>query len=347
VSKKCLLTGGCGFIGSHMTEYLLRHTDWRIVILDRIDAAGDLNRLYRMPSWGTHRHRVEFRHHDLRAAISPGVAAELLSPFGLTPFDRVIHLAAGSHVDRSVSEPTLFVLDNVLGTEHLLEALLRPGFFRKDTGRILHFSTDEVFGAAPPGVAFKPWDRFNATNPYAATKVGAEALALACAYTFDLPLVVSHCTNVIGPGAAMEKFLCIAMACIADGIEVPIHAVDGKVCSRFYVDVENVCSATLAILERGTTVDGSERAGRYNISGDADLSNIELCKMVARIMGKEFRYRLVENPSGRLKPDLRYCIDDAETRALGWKPPVKFEDGLARTVEAFLRRHETKRASAQ
>lgn len=345
MTLKCLVTGGAGFIGSHMVEYLLRHTDWNLVVLDRLDSAGSLNRLYGMPSWSTHRHRVAYRHHDLRAAVSHGVAGELVAPFGISPFDRVIHLAAGSHVDRSVSEPTLFVLDNVLGTEHLLEFLLKPGAFRKDTGRALHVSTDEVFGAAPPGQAFKPWARFNPTNPYSATKAGAEALAVACAATFDLPMLITHMTNVVGPNQHPEKFLPIAMACIANGDEVPIHAVNGQVCSRYYVDVENVCSAMLTILERGQLLDGTERAGRYNISGDVELSNIELCKRVARIMGREFKHRLVESPPGRLKPDLRYCLDDAETRALGWSPPVRFDEGLARTVEAFMAKLEPRRAA--
>lgn len=334
---KCLITGGCGFIGSHLVEYLLRHTDWELVILDRLDAAGSLNRLYGMPSWSTHRHRVAYRHHDLRAALNASVLSEVAAPFGGGPFDRVLHLAAGSHVDRSVTEPTLFVLDNVLGTEHLLEALRVPWFFDAN-GRALHMSTDEVFGSAPKGAAFKPWARFNPTNPYSATKAGAEALAVAFASTFNLPLLVTHATNVVGPGQHPEKFLPIAMARIADGAPVPIHAVAGRVCSRYYVDVENVCSALLAILERGHVLDGSEQSGRYNVSGDVELSNIELCQRVARIMGKELRYELVENPAGRLRPDLRYCIDDAETRALGWSPPVKFDDGLARTIEAFMAR---------
>lgn len=346
---KCLLTGGAGFIGSHMIEYLLRHTNWNIVCLDRLDSAGSLNRLYSMPSWGTHRHRVAFRHHDLRAAISHGVAAEILGAFGMEPFDRVIHMAAGSHVDRSVAEPTLFVLDNVLGTEHLLEFMMKPGILRRDTGRALHMSTDEVFGSAPDGTSFKPWSRFNPTNVYAATKAGAEALTIACAYTWHLPLMVSHCTNVTGPRQAPEKFVPIAMQAIATGESVPIHAVDGIVCSRYYVDVENVCSALLWMLEKGTFLDGSEQAGRYNISGDVELSNIELCQRIADLMGKPLKYRLVENPPGRLRPDLRYSIDDAELRALGWRPPVTFNAGLARTVDAFMSDHPefAKKAAAE
>lgn len=346
---KCLLTGGAGFIGSHLIEHLLRHTNWNIVCLDRLDSAGSLNRLYSMPSWGTHRHRVAYRHHDLRAAISHGVAGEILGAFGMDPFDRVLHLAAGSHVDRSVSEPTLFVLDNVLGTEHLLEFMLKPGVFRRDTGRALHMSTDEVFGAAPDGTSFKPWSRHNPTNPYAATKAGAEALAVACAYTWQLPLMVSHCSNVIGPRQAPEKFLPIAMAGIAGGTSVPIHAVGGMVCSRYYVHVDNVCSALHFMLERGTFLDGTEESGRYNISGDVELSNLELCERIASIMGKPFKHHIMENPPGRLRPDLRYSIDDTELRELGWNPPVTFNAGLARTVESFLSDHPeyTRKAAAE
>ena len=322
-----------------MIEHLLRYTNWNIVCLDRLDSAGSLNRLYSMPSWGTHRHRVAYRHHDLRARVSHAVGCEILGPFGREPFDRVIHMAAGSHVDRSVSEPTIFVLDNVLGTEHLLEFMLMPGAFRRDTGRALHFSTDEVFGSAPDGEAFKPWSRFNPTNVYAATKAGAESLVIACAYTWQLPLTVTHCTNVTGHRQAAEKFLPIAMQQIASGNSVPIHAVSGMPCSRYYVDVENVCSATLHILEKGTLLDGSERAGKYNICGDVELSNIELCERIASLMGKKLKYHLVENPPGRLRPDLRYCVDDTELRALGWTPPVTFDAGLARTVELFLVDH--------
>ncbi len=117
---------------------------------------------------------------------------------------------------------------------------------------------------------------------------------------------------------------------------VPIHTVEGVPCSRYYVDVENVCSALHAIVTRGTLLDGSTERGKYNISGDVELSNVELVERIAKIMGKPANYHLVENPPGRLRPDLRYAIDDAETRALGWAPPVSFDDGLKRTVEAFL-----------
>jgi dTDP-glucose 4,6-dehydratase len=340
-----LVTGAAGFIGSHFVDYLLRTTDWGIACLDRLDSAANLARLTSMSSWKANADRVAVRFHDLRGVVNHEVAGQLVGPFGFRPFDYVVHLAAGSHVDRSVSDPGLFVLDNCVGTLNLLDFCRKPGVLSKD-GRILVFSTDEVFGPAPAGVSFKPWDRHNPGNPYAASKSGSENIAIGHAATFGMPIVVTHCSNVTGSGQASEKFLPLAMMKTALGDSVPIHTVDGKPCSRYYVDVENVCSATHAVLTRGSLLDGSDVAGKYNISGDVELNNVELVERIAAVMGKPARYHLVENPPGRLRPDLRYAIDDTETRALGWAPPVTFDAGLKRTVEAFLATWTDPRAEA-
>ena len=325
--KRLLLTGAAGFVGANFTDYTLRHTDWEIVCLDRLDHAGNLNRLAGLPAFGEHfGQRVSVAYHDLRAAVSNNTARALGS------FDYIVHMAAGSHVDRSILDPTGFVEDNVNGTAHALDFARRGGL--RDGGRFVYFSTDEVFGPAPPGISFKPWAQHNPQNPYAAAKAGGESLCPSYAACYGLPIIVTHCTNVIGPGQDEEKFLPRLVRALHEGKTVEVHAVHGIPCSRYYTHVDNISSAALFLLEHGTILDGSAESGRYNISGEREVDNLELVRLVADIMVKVPDMRLMERPPGRIKPDLRYCVDDSATRALGWVQPVTFLDGLIRAVTA-------------
>ncbi len=330
--KRLLLTGGCGFIGSHLARHVLANKDWQVVVLDRLDSAGNQSRLRdcfeRWPD------RIALVHHDLRAAINDVVGIDLMTGgnrWEFAQFDYVAHLAAGSHVERSCKAPIEFVLDNVLGTANLLE-FVRLNAAVKDDGRTLYFGTDEQFGSAPPGVSFKPWSRFNGLNPYAATKAGGDALAVAWAHTYSMPVVLTRSGNAFGPGQDGEKFIPIATKKILNDESVPVHAVGGVPCSRLYVYVENVCSATLHVLQHGTLLDGSDESGRYNITASEEISNVRLVASVGEILGKAARYHLVENPPGRLRPDLRYSISGEELTAIGWEPKVSFHSGLERTV---------------
>lgn len=323
---RILITGAAGFLGSHLTRYILTETDWDVVALDRLDEAASLARLG--PVTHSHPGRFRFVWHDLRAAVNPNA-------FGCDalrgPFDFIAHLAAGSHVDRSVSDPLGFIGDNVVGTGHLLE------FARHHAPRakLLYFSTDEVFGPAPTGVFYRPWDRHAPRNPYAASKSAGEQMAVSYAETFGLPIVVSHATNFVGEGQAVEKFLPIAMDKLMRGATIDIHAVNGVPCSRYYTHAENAASAVLRILTHGTVIDGSDRAGRYNISGEVEVSNIDLVTRLGELMGVRPRWQLIERPPGRLAPDLRYAISGEELEAIGWTRPVDFEEGLRRTIAAF------------
>lgn len=333
---RILVTGAAGFIGSHLVDRILKTTDWDVTCLDRLDHAGNLGRLAALPSFERNRHRCRVVFHDLRAAISPGVVRQL------GDFDFVAHLAAGSHVDRSVVDPSGFVLDNVLGTAHLLD------WCREHARRTLVFSTDEVLGSALDGVTFFEGDRLNPLNPYAATKAGSELLAPAYANTYRMDIVVTRCANVFGERQDPEKFIPLCIRKVMSGEVVQIHSREMIIplhdyrrelvpSSRLYTHVENVTAATLLVLESGESIGGEDAdTGRYHISGGEERSNLTVAQDIARIMNKQLEYELVVDPPGRPRPDMRYSIDASKLRRLGWEPETTFTEGLVRTVRSEL-----------
>ena len=331
---KILLTGSAGFIGSHLCRYILANTDWTIVGLDRIDFAGDAQRMS-----GLDPKRFAFVWHDLRAPILGATAKRVLTGngrLGAGPFDFVAHLAAGSHVDRSVSCPVEFFHDNVLGTVHLLEWARNPDHLGHE-GRFLYFSTDEVFGPSDDAGAFLPGDRMNPLNPYAAAKAGGEVACPAWVNTFGMRVMISHATNFFGPGQDDEKFVPRAVKQILAGEPVQIHTVNGEPCRRYYTHVENACSAVVHMLRFGDCIDPADASsGRYNVTGERDVSNVDLVREIGRILGKDPIIKLVENPPTRIRPDLSYWVSGEALESIGWKQGVSFEAGLKMTVEAVL-----------
>lgn len=344
--KKVLITGAVGFIGSHLVEAILKQTDWKVVCLDRLDTSGNINRMTDMDCWEEQKHRVKFYHHDLRAEINDSVSHMLLmsdstevDQNGLrlpVPFDYVVHLAAGTHVDRSITDPLGFVQDNVVATANLLDFFRKYGDLAlKHDGRILYFSTDEVFGPAMEGVLYKEWDRHNPNNPYAAAKSAGEELAIAFAHTYKMPIVITHCMNVFGERQHPEKFVPMTIKKILNGEEVIIHSdkTKTKAGTRFYLHARNVCSAVMYVLEHGKLLNGSGTQGKYNIVGDKEVSNLEMAQTIATIMGKELKYKMIDFHSSRPGHDLRYGLDGSLLRDLGWIPPVDYEKSLERMVE--------------
>ncbi len=300
--KRVLLTGGAGFIGHHVVADLLIRDGYHVTMLDRLDHSGNLNRLSEI---GLPHSRARFVFHDLRAAINEQLAEQL------GQFDYILHLAAATHVDRSITNPMAFVLDNVVATCNLLEYARHnpPSLF-------IYFSTDEVFGPAPPGVFYKEDDRYRSGNPYAATKAGAEELCIAYHNTYGLPVVVTHTMNVIGVRQNPEKFLPMTIAKVRDGETVTIHA--DKSCttpgSRFYIDAEDVADAVLFLMERGVVGE------KYNIVGPNEINNYELARRIAYTVGKQLRCEMVDFHSSRPGHDLRYALSGEKMRAMGWQP---------------------------
>lgn len=313
---KTLVTGAAGFIGHHVVEHLLETTGWELVLLDKIDSAGNLNRLANL--WDPE--RMSFVYHDLQAPINPLLQSQI------GHIDNILHLAASSHVDRSILDPASFVLNNVLGTAHLLD------FARIGGSRTLYFSTDEVFGPAPEGRAFKEWDRYHAGNPYAATKAGAEELCLAYSNTYKLPVLVTHCMNVFGERQHPEKYVPSTIRKVLHGERVMVHADSTRTRpgSRFYIHARDVAAAALFVLEQG------ELGEKYNIVGEREVSNLEMAQLIAGFVGQPLRYELVDFHSSRPGHDLRYALDGTKLRDLGWKPPFGFENALERTVKWTL-----------
>ena len=291
--KRILLTGGAGFIGHALVDYLLAYTDHEIVLLDRLDSAGNLNRLHEIDIQGEKRARFVF--HDLRASINDQLAKQL------GEFDYILHLAAGTHVDRSIHYPMEFVQDNVVATCNLLEYARQAG-----CEKFIQFSTDEVFGPAAPGVKFKEDDPFNCSNPYSATKAGAEVLALAYWKTYKVPVLVTHTMNVIGIRQHPEKFIPNTIAKLRAGREIIIHCgTDGKPGSRYYIDAHDVSRGVMVLLEAGNVGE------KYNIVGQREFSNLEVAEIIAQEMNVEMKYQLVEGarPGNRPGHDIRYALD--------------------------------------
>lgn len=314
-----LLTGGAGFLGSHVADHLIQNTDHEIVFLDRLDFSGNLNRIKEIKDWEKNRNRCRWVYHDLKAEINPQLQEQI------GKIDFIIHMAASTHVDRSIINPLSFVYDNVLGTAHVLE------YARKiEPSLLINFSTDEVFGPAPDGVSFKEWDRYKSGNPYSATKAGAEELGLAYHNTYGVPVVTVHCMNLFGQRQNPEKYIPKLIAYIRDGKEISIHAnADCSMAgSRFYIHARNTADAVLLLMNKG------EAGDKYNIVGEKEIDNLTLAQLVAAIQGKSLHYRMVHQD--RPGHDLRYALSGEKLSAMGWEPPSTFEQSLESTVKWTL-----------
>jgi len=324
--KKVLITGGAGFIAHHLIGQILKNTDWEIISLDRLDYSGNLNRLHDlMLSFNPNiRKRVRIVHHDLKAELNPLVRSEI------GKVDCILHLAAGSHVDRSIDYPMEFVLDNVVGTCNILN------FARtiENLELFMYFSTDEIFGPAPNGIKYKENDRYNSTNPYSATKAGGEELAVAFQNTYGLPVYITHTMNVFGERQHPEKYIPMTIKNVRDGNIVTIHSDSTKTIpgSRHYIHAEDVASAVLFLVNyegKFETTWGGAKCPKFNIVGSEELNNLQLAQIIAEAQDKELKYELVDFHSARPGHDLRYALDGNKMKNIGWSPAKSVRERIA------------------
>ena len=323
MSKKILITGGAGFIAHHVIDKILSTTDWEVVTLDRLDFSGNLNRLNEVVSAypESERKRVKVVHHDLKAELNP----EIISTIG--NIDYISHLAAGSHVDRSISHPLEFVMDNVVGTAHILD------YARKldNLERFAYFSTDEVFGPAPKGINYKENDRYNSTNPYSATKAGAEELVVAYENTYGLPSLITHTMNVFGERQNPEKYIPMVIKKVRDNEVVTVHANTEKTVagSRHYIHAEDVADALLFLYNYDISSINPDNTGakcqKFNIVGNDEIDNLELAQFIADTQGKKLNFEMVDFHSQRPGHDLRYALDGTKMAKMGWAPHSAYD----------------------
>ncbi|MGP4102129.1 dTDP-glucose 4,6-dehydratase [Nonomuraea sp. KM90] len=298
--RKVLVTGGAGFIGSHFTRAL---PDAEITVLDKLTYAGDLANLDGV--------RYTFAQGDICDA---GLLKEVVPGH-----DLVVNFAAESHVDRSIEGAAVFVRTNVLGTQTLLDACLEAG-----VPKVVQVSTDEVYGSIDEG----SWTEdapLRPRSPYAASKAGGDLLARAYAITHGLDVSITRCGNNYGPYQYPEKMIPLFVSRLLRGRKVPLYGDGGNV--RDWIHVSDHCAAIRLVAEAG-------RPGEvYHVAGTAELTNLELTERLLAACGAG--WELVEHVEDRKGHDRRYSLDDAKLRALGYRPTVGFETGLAETVRWY------------
>jgi dTDP-glucose 4,6-dehydratase len=335
--RTAVVTGGAGFIGSGFARALAAGTDLHIVVFDKLTYAGSLLNLGSIPP-----DRLTFVRGDLADAEAVGGLLREYRPTW------VVNFAAESHVDRSIDGPRAFVEANINGTFELLEAcrtcLLRASSVERAAFRVLHVSTDEVYGSLGPEGAFSEETPYAPNSPYAATKAAADHLARAYAETYGLPVLVTNCSNNYGPYQFPEKLIPLTILNALDGRALPVYG-DGKAI-RDWLHVDDHCAAILAVLQRG--VPGE----KYNIGANEERTTIEVVETVCGILDRLAppalnpavarqglaSYRdLITFVADRPGHDRRYAIDARKVRReLGWHPEQTFANGLDATVRWYL-----------
>jgi dTDP-glucose 4,6-dehydratase len=321
MKTRVLITGGCGFVGHHLVEHILKKTDWSVVVFDKLNYASlGFDRLRDINVFDDSRVTV------LAVDFSQPLSAGLKQEAGVV--DYIFHLGAETHVDRSIDDPGPFVISNVVGTMEMLNFART----QKNLKKFFYFSTDEVFGPAPQGVAYKEWDRYNSGNPYAAAKAGGEELCLAYGNTYKLPVVITHCMNIFGERQHPEKFIPMTIRKILKGETVIVHSDANKKVpgSRYWIHARNVAAAVMFLVDSGKPQD------KYNIVGEKEVDNLQMAKAIAKALGKDLKFELVDFHSSRPGHDLRYALDGGKMAQMGWNLPITFESSLEKSIHWFI-----------
>lgn len=309
-----LVTGGAGFIGGNFVQYMVnKYPQHDIYNLDLLTYAGDLTK-----------HRMiekKDNYHFVKADIADHKA--IITLFEKEKFEFVVHFAAESHVDRSITDPGVFVRTNVLGTQVLLDAVKQFGI-----KKLVHVSTDEVYGELDfdPTSFFTEETPLQPNSPYSASKASSDLLVRAYHKTYDLPINITRCSNNYGPYHFPEKLIPLTISRVLNNQKVPVYG-DGKNI-RDWLHVIDHCAAIDLVMQEG--INGEV----YNVGGHNERTNLEVVKIIIGILGRS--EDLIEFVKDRLGHDKRYAIDPTKLEQLGWKPTYTFETGIAQTIQWYL-----------
>jgi dTDP-glucose 4,6-dehydratase len=305
----------------------LTKTDWDIIALVRLNYAGDLHRYVDMQKAIESNKRLKFVYHDLKFTVSEQLHNEI------GEVDYVLHLAANSHVDRSITHPIEFFYDNVIGTANFFDYLRVK---QKGVKKIINFLTDEVFGAAPDDYNYKEDDRWRPSNPYSASKCGQGAIGISYFITYGLPVITTYTMNIFGERQNPEKLLPKAVKYITNDMPIPIHCkidVDGSVSEigmRHWLHARNAADALLFLLDKGVVGE------HYNVVGDTEKNNLEMVEIIGEILGKKPIITYQDFHSARPGHDRRYALDGTKLKEMGWTPPTEFKASMEKMVEWTL-----------